>query len=254
MSDFDVGVIDRLHQNGKSIERLETQIEQPVKSTIGRYLTLPGLRGFWPMSSFNESGNAYDLSGQGRHLTYNGNPTYNFGNLAPFVQLDGTGDYLSRADESGLDIIGSESYVTSSKRGLTVGGWFWMDVLATAGLMMKWTPYGLQYSSGIRMIVNDGTTYNSGTISISAGQWYFCVGRYTPSTSVKVFVNTQTLENTTSIPASILSTSANFYIGSIDGSTQLLDGRASLCFLCATALSDAIINGMYQQSRALFGV
>ena len=32
-------------------------------------LGLPGLRGFWPFSSVDESGDIYDLSGQSRTMT-----------------------------------------------------------------------------------------------------------------------------------------------------------------------------------------
>ncbi|NJO31403.1 MAG: hypothetical protein HC874_30490 [Richelia sp. SL_2_1] len=75
------------------------------------------------MSSVQRStGNVYDLSGQGRTLTYNGNPTFNYTGLVPYVSLDGTGDFLSRADETDLDILGTETIYNSAVRGLTLGG------------------------------------------------------------------------------------------------------------------------------------
>ena len=104
--------------------RVDNQVV-PEKSPdlISPFLALPGLVGFWPMSSVQRStGNAYDLSGQTRTLTYNGNPTYNINNdFAPYIRLDGTGDFLSRADETDLDILGTETIYASTVRGLTLG-------------------------------------------------------------------------------------------------------------------------------------
>jgi len=234
---------------------------------IGKYLSLPGLRGFWPMSSFNSSGNAFDLSGQSRTLTYNGNPTYNFAGLAPYLDFDGTGDYLSRSDESGLDIIGTESYVAPAARGLTLGGWFWLDdLLSIKALMFKgnttaaqsaYEIYVATISGNTHMRVSTGATYIQAILlngMSSTGTWYFVCGRYDPSTEVKVWVNGQTTETTVSVPASLQNSSLDFAIGATSAGLLPLNGRASFCFLCAAALSDAIINNLFQSSRGLFGV
>ena len=75
---------------------------------VSRYQTLPGLFGVWPFSSVQRStGNVADFGGQQRTWTYNGNPTFNlYNNLVPYAELDGTGDFFSRADETDLDILG----------------------------------------------------------------------------------------------------------------------------------------------------
>lgn len=38
-------------------------------SIISMNLGLPGLRGYWPLTSVDENGDIYDLSGQGRVLS-----------------------------------------------------------------------------------------------------------------------------------------------------------------------------------------
>jgi hypothetical protein len=239
-----------------------------LAQVISHMLALPGLRGFWPMSSFDENGNAYDLSGQGRTLTYNGNPTYNYDDLAPYLDFDGTGDYLSRADEAGLDILGTEAYVANP--GLTLGGWFWLDALPVGtswGFTGKWLDTGgsnqrsylvfIDPSALVNFIISsDGTGFVLvQSAAVSATSWIFLVGRFVPSSEISIFVNNTEVVNTTSIPAAIFNSSAQFNIGAYANATvPPLNGRASLCFLCASALSDAIIGNLFQQSRALFGV
>ena len=56
---------------------------------LGAYLALPGLRGFWPFTSVDESGNIIDLSGHGLELAINGNPDINYhNNVVPYTALD----------------------------------------------------------------------------------------------------------------------------------------------------------------------
>jgi hypothetical protein len=235
-----------------------------ILQVIPHFLALPGLRGCWPMSAYDASGNAFDQSSNGRTLTYNGNPTYNYDNLAPYLDFDGTGDYLTRTDEAGLDILGTESYVANP--GLTLGGWFWFDVAVgggAEGMITKhdtasarsYRLFRAATSSVIRFAISSNGSSDT-TVSgdlLDQNQWYFVVGRYTPSTEVAVFLNDGKTTNITSIPASIFNSATDLNIGAHNGAFRMT-GRASLCFLCAAALSDAIIGNLFQQSRVLFGV
>ena len=248
--------------------RLDTQ-ELPEKPTdlISPFLALPGLRGFWPISAFDSGGDAQDQSGHAHHLAYNGNPTYNYDGLAPYIDLDGTGDYLSRTDEADLDIIGTETYVAAAARGLTLGGWFWFAD-ATAAIetcLSKWQAVvgGRSYmldktAAGLmRVLVSiDGTA----VISQAAGQavdstsWVFAVGRFDPSNELAIFTNGTKDELAAGVPNRIHNSGSDFDVGARHGGTDLLTGRASLCFLCAACLSDAIIGSVFQQTRAAFGI
>jgi hypothetical protein len=241
------------------------------KSACSQYLALPALRGSWPFSSFDQTGVAYDLSGQGRTLTAVGPPEYNYHNLAPYVDFDGANDYLSRADEAGLDITGLETVVAAGARGLTIGGWFWTDTLAyggtTRGFIGKYLTAGNQRSymlafddvlNSPRFIVSvDGTaTVSVLGMTMATNAWYCIIGRFIPSTELKIWVNGETATNAVGIPAQIFPSAADLNVGAYNNgaAANRLDGRASMCFLCAAALSDAIVGQIYQQSRAMFGV
>lgn len=230
---------------------------------ISPFLALTGLRGFWPMSAFASGGNAFDQSGNGRTLTYNGNPTYNYDSVVPYIDLDGTGDFLSRADEAGLDILGTETYVAAAARGLTMGGWFWSDatpaVIST--LIAKYT-FGVVYSyrlaqfaaDVVRFQVNSAAPVSvTSSIALVKGAWHFLVVRFTPSIELAIFHDGVKTTNVVGVPASINNTNAPLVIGGTAGGGEL-DGRASLCFLCAAALSDMIIDSVLQRTRGAYRV
>jgi hypothetical protein len=254
-------------RNAELVELLRTDFQHrdeasfAWESACSAFLALPMLRGFWPMSSVGATPQVFDLSGNGRTLTYNGNPTFNAYDLAPYIDLDGTGDYLERTDEAGLRIIGSEAYVATAIQGLTIGGWFWRDVQAVqhfagkASPAVNW-PYYMRNAG-----INDTISFSirsavpaihtvSGTSAGVLG-WDFCVGRFEPNND-EINITVNGTESTQAIPVgtTLSNTAANFRIGS-DG-TNLLNGRASLCFLCAAALPDVTVFSLYERTRRLF--
>jgi len=248
-------------------ERLAT-LETPFTPIVSSFLALPGLVGFWPMSSVDvSSGDAYDVSGQARRITYTGNPTYNaYNNSVPYIDFDGAGDYLALTDAADLDIIGNEAHNASAVRGLTMGGWFWSDSIATQyALMGKFLAAGNQRSYWLQFassqanfaVSTDGVStainVSNGT-NLTTGAWYFVVGRFIPSTQIAVFVNNVKTSNTTSIPATIFSGTADFDIGAFSGGVLPLNGRASMCFLCANQLSDSLISNLFSATRGWFNV
>ncbi len=240
-----------------------------IGNVLASYMALPGLVGFWPMSSVQRStGNAYDLSGQGRTLTYNGNPAYTYHNgLVPYIDLDGTGDFLSRADETDLDITGAETIYTTGAAGLTMGGWFWADSFTgDPCLISKYLPTGNQKSYLMQFLTTGAAQFNisgtgandlvtTSTTLATTGGWYFCVGVYIPSTSMTIYINPDSVTNTTSIPASIFVSTASLNLGRLsDTNSNLLNGRMALCFLCANALGADLISSLFQTSRVIFGI
>lgn len=231
---------------------------------VSSWSFLPGLVGLWPMSSVQRStGNVYDMSGQSRTLTYNGNPTYNiYNNFVPYIDFDGVGDYLYRADETDLDILGTETINAAAVQGLTFGGWFLAETANTDYLICKTNdangPYALASELGVNILfrIRDSTDTTNYNVRIASAQniWQFCVGRYRPSTEIKVWCNAASNTNIVGIPASILNGADDFAIGGTGAGTSLLQGYASLCFLSHQAFPDALVNAMFQQSRILFGV
>ena len=227
----------------------------------------PGLRGFWPMSGFDSSGDATDLGGLAHHLTYNGNPTYNYADLVPYIDLDGTGDYLSHVDHADFDILGTETYVDAAARGLTVGGWFWFnDVVANYGLLAKFGAGGgatrayYLFENSVGTTVQMALSTNGAAVThtitgptIAAGSWQFIASRFIPSGVGNVWVNETKGADVVGMPAAIFNSNSDFCIGARSDPTEHLPGRASLCWVCAENLSDAIISALYRFTGPMYG-
>jgi len=274
MREIDEGLwreIQALRRRVEALEGFEHQKadEDAWRAACAAFLALPGLRGFWPMSAFDSSGNAQDVSGHGHHLTYTGAPTYSQDGIIPFIAMGGSGR-LVRSDEADLDITGGESYVASATQGLTLGGWFYVVTLDDYDRFMAkydgttersyWLYEGTTAQERATFgISSDGAA--TGTVSVSsangsvpASVWRFIAGRFDPSTSLDVFVNAVKATNTTSIPATIYSGSADFAIGANGDGTNAITARIALAFLCAAAVSDGTVEALYQATRGMFGV
>ena len=224
-------------------------------------MALPGLVGFWPMSVFDSSGNPQDVSGHGHHLTLNGNLTFNQDGFLPYADFDGTGDYFSRADEADFDIAGDESHVGIP--GLTMGGLWYGKGAVRQVLMAKYDDgssesYRLTIEGDVRAVFyisDDGADVDSVKLDTSVKDaWHLIVGRFDDAQTgeeLKIWVDDGTATDSTSI-ASIFDSTADFTIGADDGGTVPLTGYASLCFLCAAAVSDDAINELYRILSPLF--
>jgi hypothetical protein len=230
---------------------------------------LPGLRGFWPMSTISNTGTVLDASDLGKTLTRNGSIVHGYTNLIPWAYYDGVGDFHSRADEADLDILGTEAYVQAPFNGLTIGGWFSVDVLAGAiqGLIGKWNQnavnqrsYTLWVTAGnvVQFGVSStgaNTFFATSTAVMVARQWFFAAGRFFPNTEVAVWHNGTKNTNVAAMPAAIFNSTAQLNVGAhSNGGLGLLTGYVSLCFLSCQALSDTFMFNYYQQTRALFGI
>jgi len=258
----------------RQVSALESQIDSMAHPEIARlaidpYLRLPGLRGFWPMSAFEGLGNAHDQSGNGRLLTYNGNPTYNYDGFVPYIEFDGTGDFLERVDEPGFDITGTETYVASAVQGMAMGCWLWINAFDSGGsnVFMNKGPGGVPGNYTARAL-GGGTdliefstaahgTLNGG-LTITTGAWFFFVGRFdnTGNTLDNWTGDTtgQLIKTSTAAAGALTTNNDTFGIGgnATTPATILHIGRVSLAFLCALALSDAIVETLYDYTRVWF--
>lgn len=221
-----------------------------VLSTFGM---LPHLRGFWPFSSIDESARAMDVSPQARHLTPSAGYTIGLVSLLPVATL--AGGYLLRADEAGLDITGS----------LAWGGWFNpTGVAGNQGLTGKW---GTAAASGgyllhlagatPEVVVEDGAGADvaQAGAAIGAGSWSFIAGRFTAGAELAICVNKTWAKLAAGIPAALRNNAIDFRIGAFGNpAANLLAGGAALCWLCASAPADAVINNLYEQTKVLFGL
>lgn len=264
--------IEVTNGNGVSGNPIITQ-----KDLISPFLAIPGLVGFWPMSSVQRStGNAYDISGQGRTMTNALLGSVYFGNdvLIPYYEITaGTGRYFYRPDETDLDILGTETTYAAAARGLTMGAWVYInDFDNTLGSILCKSDgasncsYDLDFFSSV---ANQGNVnfrvYGTGavaspieidsSVTLNELQWYFIVGRYDPSTEVAIFVNGTKSVNTTSVPASIFNSNARLEIGRTQMNDNFIfEGRMSLVFLSANYITDAAISNLFEQTRYIFGV
>jgi len=256
--------------------RAEQDRRFEIPLSYGSYATdlaaLPMARGVWPLAAVESSGNAFDCSGNVRTLTYNGNPLYGVHNsFVPYLDLDGTGDSLSRADEAGHDILGTETYVTAAQRGLMMYLWFWVDaVTANVGLIGKFATAGNQRSYVLRInsasntldfiVSSNGTaeTTVSSTVALTLGVWNFIAARYTPSTELALWHGSSTgytkYTNTTAIPASVANSTTRFEIGGMNTGANLLDGRVSVGALYAALHADGVVDFAFETGRGVFAV
>ena len=249
----DVGTLRRLNKLEDEVARLR-QREPSYHSPVSDLLHLPAARGVWPMSDYDENILVYDLSGQARHLTPAGGPSAGLHNsTVVYFDLNGTTQYLSRASEAGLNLTGQ----------MTFGGWFWADTSAgVMTLMIKGTTATPAYRLTIRgdsadqaqAVVTGATIATATGGAVTDGAWHFIWARFIPSTSISVGLDNVITTSTATIPATANSVAGAFAIGASGTPDRYLDGRASLCFLSALALSDTLLGLLYERQRVLFGV
>lgn len=239
-------------------------------NAIGSYQGLLGLRGFWPMSSMSETPSVIDLSGQGRSLTKSGSSATlgvsdSITSGIPYG-LFSSSNYLYRADEAGLDISGTETSIHSSFRGLTCGAWIRVTTTPSndVAVLSKYLTTGNQrsymlwrnnYSGKFRFgISGDGTNVSviDASQSIVLNNWNFIVGRFIPSTKVSIFHNGYWSDNTSSIPASIYNSTARFELGAFDTGGYTWSHNGGFYFITASAISDFVINRLYNLTKSLF--
>lgn len=264
MSDFQLKTSRTLKQIDARLDRQNgNQYSPSLGEFYATFLGLPGLRGFWPLSSVDNTGAIIDLSGQNRTLSNSGAPppvyTIAASGLYGYYSLNGTSAYLSRASEAGLTVTGA----------LTVGGWYQTNSLTAAGglhtksdgvtpnnnnweLLFRGDLAGDPVQFNVANVASTYTVNSTNTVAQSA--WFFAVGRYTPSTEVAVFLDNIKTVNTTGIPASINSSTAQFSLGSRNAGVLLAGVVGPGQFLCAGAMSDELINYLWMRTAPIFQI
>lgn len=236
----------------------------------GGYTELPGLRGYWPMNAINGSGDVVDQSGNGLVLTQTNTPRIFYAELASFTRFQSSASEKAvRTDEAAFDITGSETYITSSVQGLTLGCWVYFVSLPGTymNMLSKWKTstadrsYRLAVNASSQpqfQISSDGTTtFTLNGSAVVIDKWYFICGRYDATTpKLDLFVGSTDgltmVTNSTGIGASIYSGAADFVMGSNHAGTEFLDARIAKCFLCAAMLSDDTIAGLFSKTKSMF--
>lgn len=269
MADLSADIIRRISQ----LEQRQDDLIKPevVIDLVSPFLALPGLRGYWPMSSSDSGGTAEDLSGQGHDLTNNNNATLGYDNLAPYFDYDGANQYHSRATEADLDLLGTEADVGAAFRGIFLIGWFQFDddppaadefliAKRTAGAANQSYSLLRRAATTFRFTISDGAATDSvtTTATTTSGQWYMGASVFIPSTEISLYLMSSDIAekatNNAGIPAAINNSAVDFTIGAGAAPGNYLDGRASDCAIGVTRLSDAIVESVFESTRGGYGV
>lgn len=230
-------------------------------------MSLPGLVGYWPGAINRATPLLSDVSGNGLHLTLNGNAAVvdHFSisiSFAPFLTFDGTNDYFSHVDNAKLDITGTESIIDPSIQGLTMMCWIDPDN-ANGQIMGKWgaasnNSYRLFLNSGdiLMQVTGDGSTtveqgYSSSIIS-AVGQWYFVAGVFSNANNLIYIYLDGREPNTESFTSTVFNGTSQFTIGADSVAGSDYDGNVAKPILCACALPQVVINTYYQMTAPLY--
>jgi hypothetical protein len=277
--------IERTNKIKSDVDELARR-EQPSRimqawgNLVSSYQTLPGLRGLWSASVYDGTNIPIlkEMVGRtNRDLTTAASANRVAMSYEGFIPRAGFATaqsrYISCASLAELNVRGlsdSDGNPGAAFVGLTFGGWF-QPLVAGEGVdqtyIGKYNTTGNQRSYQIRkssssntlsaFISSDGiaTTQSPESAAVTFDNWHFIIGRFVPSTSLDIFLNNTKSSNTTSIPASIFASTADFVVGARNnGGANFADMRAAIWFVCAQQLSDDIINGLWHQGRKLFGV
>lgn len=209
------------------------------------------VKGWWWMDE--ASGSLVDSSGQGNNLGAVGAPSYRQSGPKPRYLAVGisSGNRFEIADNASLSITGA----------LTIIGWAYFNALGSLeAIISKWLETGDQRSyrlikqaaNTIRAEISSAGTAasivaatTSGTPA--AGSWVFVAARFTPSSELAVWLDSEKVINTTGIPASIFDSNAKFVLGDQEGPAQAMAGRIGPGGVFSRALSDAEIDAIRQK-------
>jgi hypothetical protein len=218
---------------------------------------MPRWIGFWPMSNTNRlTTSVYDLGGNNLTLTKNNGGVFAVDGIMPYLGfVVASSQYLNRASEDAFKHTGS----------MWQQGWFYFNsdsMGVNTGLMGKWgagtnRSYLINKTTGDLIqatITDDGTAVAQvQSAAITVNTWYCITMAFVASTRLTLFVNGVETENTTSIPATIFDSTADFEIGR-HAAGNYFGGRAALCQLGGGLLSDAVAKNAFYQTRWSFGV
>lgn len=236
--------------------KLNQNIISPDSSSLFAFMMLPGLRGLWPMTSFNESVQCADISGQGRTLTAYGGFGLDSQDNIPTAYFNGSTGYMQRADENGL---------TGTWEKISLGGWVHVPPGGGGWVMAKWasgaTEYGMTaYSGGTSSAYIQSAAGTRRDAFCPAGVpdgWRFTVMSYNG-------VETRFCVNGMFFSSGIYSPSSGFtngvaplYVGAFGASgapSGFFNGRMSIQFLSGQSLSDDQILSLFNQTRGLYGI
>lgn len=221
------------------------------------FVRLPALMGYWPMGIRSLTGDVVEHSGTGTDLVEQGSCPVGFDGNS-YVHLGDGANYLWSSPAGQID--GSETFVSSSINGLTLGGWFLIETIPTdtVGLISRAVaPPDFGYNLGLTVDMEPRfqASGNGSAVpfveasAIPTDQWIFLAARFSPSTELAIFVNSNKDVETVAIPAALNVSAQRFEIGRYAADDdRVVHGKVRDVFLCAAALSDETIEEVRQTS------
>lgn len=231
------------------------------RHAVSVFLLLPHLRGFWPMSSVDESDNVLDLSGQDRTMAGT-SMTYGLGGTGGFMPVaifSGSSAYLSRSNQAGLQLSGLSG-------GFALLGWVkpeWASSdtgdapIVSKGDVGTAVEYNLIVDRDTmrpRLTVNSETFVSS--LELTLDQWNFVAAVYDSSTHfMRIHVNEQVEDGFVGIPSGSPTTDP-LYLGRLQdtsGSDAYWEGDMALMAFCGGNTPEGVIENLYHATRHVFG-
>lgn len=235
-----------------------------LANAASTFMLLPQLRGLWLYSSVDNANSVYDASGQGRTVAPGTAPTFGVDGLIPYAAFSLAGSqYLTRADEAGLDITGAITIITWVKFAAGSTG-------ALTGIVSKWLAAGNQRSFVLNKLATNEILWSTSSLGTAASvanigdgaanyttsYWLYVACRFRPAVAMDMFIgNNQTWNTYTGATANaaIFNSTTALDIGRYDAANYF-DGNLAISALCATNHSDSVIRNAWEQTRAGFGV
>lgn len=244
-----------------------------AKTLTSAFLHLYGNRGVWYGGDVDEQLNCYDLTKQGRTMYRNADVELAVMNdivcslrFNPGAPAD---DRLFRADEPGLSITGTETYVPANRRGLTLGGWWRYSSVGTiyTGMMGKWDVGDESYvltvdnASKAALFVENSVGANDNIVSdvtLTTDRWWYVEGVLdVADAKLRIHVGDSrdqyvVKEKATAV-VDIADTDDFFCIGNyrMNANTGLY-GWMSICHLAAAQSDEAELRWVWEQTRAMY--
>lgn len=234
----------------------------------GEYISilsgLPGVREVWGMGNISEIGLVYGATTQGRTLTRNGGIVHNiYNHVVPYADYNGISGYHSRADESGLDVLGNEAVIDPAIQGMTLLVWYWPNASpTTAGLVYKADTAGAgddNFHHAVVVDIPEFRVYNGAASDIAVGlavtpaTWHCNICRFKPGIEVSLDSDGEKFTTATAL-TSLTNSTQPLTIGAAFGSSivsTFLTGRIAVVALAGAWIDDDFSRFLYRYGRAL---
>jgi len=215
--------------------------------SFGTNPTSTNLWGWWSLSDTSDEAGTFD------DMTNNNTATFTSGYNGNALTLNGTNQYLSLTDAQ------ATSYPTGAQ---SWACFFKPDAVEDGALISKLVggSYTFQLTTkpgnDVQILISGtgaDTFTATATDSYSIGSWVHVAAVYTPSTSLKIYIDgIEKDSNTTSIPSSLFDSTAEFQIGAreFNGSEIYFDGQIDDACVFNKALSADEVKWLVHNSYA----